>query len=147
MLWDAKSGVLISTLTGHTGTVRTLAFSPAGTTLATGSDDDTVMLWDAKSGVLIKTIGEHESYITTLAFSPDGTSLATSSEDNTVKLWDLRYVNMSPTDLLHETGGLTNLRVCRTTLKVIPLLPFPDPDTVWVEELLDEDEAKVRCAP
>ena len=44
-LWDVRTGQLIATLEGHTGSVNNLAFSPDGTTLASGSSDETIRLW------------------------------------------------------------------------------------------------------
>ena len=45
-LWDAKSGELLTTLTGHTDVIDAFAFSEDGKTLATGSWDGTILLWD-----------------------------------------------------------------------------------------------------
>ena len=45
-LWDARTGELLSTHTGHTDRVKTLAFSKDQTTLATGSADGTILVWD-----------------------------------------------------------------------------------------------------
>jgi WD40 repeat protein len=45
-LWDVATGRELGSLNGHARPVRSLAFSPTGTLLATGSDDKTVMLWD-----------------------------------------------------------------------------------------------------
>ena len=65
-----------------------LAFSPDGGTLASGSADDTIRLWDVATGKGIAALRGHTSSVRSVAFSPDGKTLASASEDKTVRLWD-----------------------------------------------------------
>ena len=67
--------------------VRSVAFSPNGQALASGSLDNTIRLWDAASGALLRTLEGHTHHVLSVVFSPDGRLLASGSEDNTVKIW------------------------------------------------------------
>ncbi|MET9694891.1 trypsin-like peptidase domain-containing protein, partial [Streptomyces sp. NPDC006514] len=73
-------------LAGHTKAVNSVAFSPDGTTLATGSDDGTVRLWDTATGKTLTTLPQTGS-VWSVAFSPDRATLATGGDDGTVRLW------------------------------------------------------------
>jgi WD40 repeat protein/DNA-binding SARP family transcriptional activator len=84
----------IAVLTSHVGPVLSVAFSPDGKTLATGSGDGTVRLWDQATheqigGPLGRHQTSHAGAIYSVAFSPDGKILASGSGDGTVRLWDL----------------------------------------------------------
>ena len=78
---------LIATLEGHTEGVASVAFSPDGTLLASGSWNDTVKLWDVSTERQIATLPSTEPSL--VAFSPDGKTLAVGTWDNTVELWDV----------------------------------------------------------
>jgi len=91
--WDAASGELLSTLTGHTNWVNSVAYSPDGRTLASGSNDNTIKLWDSASGQLLRTLTGHTNYVQSVAFSADGRTLASGSFDTTIMLWDVSKAN------------------------------------------------------
>ena len=81
ILVDASlQGNIIATLEGHTDGVKSIAFSPVGATLASGSVDGTVKLWDVATRTNVATIAGHEGEIVSIAFSPDGTTLASVSQ-------------------------------------------------------------------
>lgn len=81
------TGKLLDIITGHTGIINSIAFSPDGKMLATGSFDNTAKLWDADNRECLTTF-HHTDTVYCVAFSPDGKLLATGSLDNTAKLWD-----------------------------------------------------------
>ena len=75
--------------TGHSKQVTSVAYSPDGKILASGSGDKTIKLWDVASGQEILTLSGHKYTVNSVAFSPDGKRLASASDDHTVRLWDL----------------------------------------------------------
>ncbi len=76
-----------SILSGHTWAVLTVAFSPNGEILATGSDDNTIKLWEVKTGQEIATLSGHSWSVTGLIFDLTGEFLISSSKDKTIKIW------------------------------------------------------------
>ena len=76
------------TLKGHAGRVHSVAYSPDGKRLISGSADKTVKVWDAQTGQEVRTLQGHTDSVSSVAFSPDGKRLASGSADKTVKVWD-----------------------------------------------------------
>ena len=81
--------IAYTSLEGHTGYVNSVAFSPGGLTLASGSNDDTIRLWEVATGRHLRTLEGHTRDVTSVAFSPDGQMLASGSDDDTIRLWEV----------------------------------------------------------
>jgi WD40 repeat protein len=79
----------VHTLIGHSNAVTSVAFSPDGQTLASGSEDKTIEMWKLDAGKRWYTLTGHSDWVTCVAFSPDGRTLASSSRDKTIQIWDL----------------------------------------------------------
>lgn len=88
-LWDISSGQKIVQLEKHTEPITSLTFSPDGTLIASGAEDDTIIVWDAKNGNQLKVLQGHSGAINSLAFSPDSKLLYSGSLDGTVIIWNL----------------------------------------------------------
>jgi WD40 repeat protein len=87
-LWDADTGVLRTTLPGHTGPVSAVAFAADGSWLATAGTDGMVRLRDAGTGLLLATLSGDIGPVSAMAIAADGSWLATAGEDRTVRLWN-----------------------------------------------------------
>ncbi len=82
-----RLGTCLNTLRGHSHRVWTIAFSPDGQLLASGSDDQTIRLWDAQDGTCLAVLQGHTGGVTSVRFSPNGQLLAISGEDASIRLW------------------------------------------------------------
>ena len=76
----------------HSGSLESVAWSPDGQTLASGSEDNSIKLWDVASGKEKATLAGHSSYVRSVAWSPDGQTLASGSGDNSIKLWEATVI-------------------------------------------------------
>ena len=84
-VWDVQTGRELMTLRGHTRNVDSVAFSPNGQWIVTGSMDKTAKIWDAWTDRKTLTA---DSYGRNIAFSPDGKQIVTGSTDHTAMVLD-----------------------------------------------------------
>ncbi|KAF8965913.1 quinon protein alcohol dehydrogenase-like superfamily [Flammula alnicola] len=68
-----------------------VAFSPDGTRIVSGSKDQTVRVWDARTGDTVAgSFKGHTRSVNSVAFSPDGTRIVAGCQDRTIRVWDAR---------------------------------------------------------
>src|SRR5262245_61531016 len=70
-LCQAQIKIEIVPQLGHTDAINSVAYSPDGRLIASGSSDKTVKLWDAASGALLRTLQGHTKGVLSVAFLPD----------------------------------------------------------------------------
>ena len=74
---------------GMRSEVTSVAFSPDGTKIVSGSVDGTIKVWDADTlEVVDETVSVHNGGVSSVSFSPDGTKLVSSGYTGTIKVWD-----------------------------------------------------------
>ena len=72
---------------GHSGPVQSVAWSPDGGYLVSGSSDNLIMVWNGSNGDLITTLDEHSAGVHSIRFSHTGPFMASKSWDNSIRLW------------------------------------------------------------
>lgn len=104
-VWDAYSGTELGCLRAHGDPMSSIAFSPDGRLIATGSRHN-VRIWDAITLLEIHNLSGHESWVNQVSFSTDGQRLLTGSWDGTVRIWDT--VNGTALHCMHGHRGRVN---------------------------------------
>ncbi|MBN3942085.1 serine/threonine-protein kinase [Nostoc sp. NMS9] len=128
---------LLSTLSGHAWAVLTVAFSPNGKILATGSDDNTIKLWEVNTGQLICTFVGHSWSVVAVAFSADGETLLSASCDKTVKLW-----RVSTAEEIATLSGHVDSVSAVAVSKVTQLIASGSRDkTIKLWQLVEQDNS------
>jgi platelet-activating factor acetylhydrolase IB subunit alpha len=74
----------------HRSPITKVAFHPVFSTLASSSEDNTIMIWDYETGEHERTLKGHTKAVQDICFDPKGNLLVSCSADLTIKIWDLQ---------------------------------------------------------
>jgi WD40 repeat protein len=140
-LWDV-SGITqqqksMRELKGHSGWIRSIAFSPDGSQLVSGSDNYTAQLWSVASGKRFKTLTGHSNVVDSVAFHPNGKQVASCSQDKIVCIWTV----CEWSDRTHQLFGeeMKRLVFCLMCIKEISAFDKPTasvpqlPMALWLD--------------
>jgi WD40 repeat protein len=124
-VWEAATGRELLTLSGHHHYVTSMAWSPDGERLATGSFDRNAKVWDAATGRDLLTLKGHVSHVSSVAWSPDGKCLASAGRDGVVQVYAMDIDLLMSLARSRVTRNLT-LEECRRYLHLdeVPPIPF-----------------------
>ncbi|KAJ6582174.1 WD40-repeat-containing domain protein, partial [Mycena capillaripes] len=136
-IWDAESGAaLTEPLEGHTNTVTSVAFSPDGKRIVSGSYDSTVRIWDLESGAALREPPEgHTHTATAVTFSPVGRSIFPDSDDCTISPWNFDSIaNHPPLQCSSSASGWSLLNVGSSSIYTFSIdsfsIPVPSPQVL-----------------
>jgi len=90
---------------GHSLWPTSVAFSPSGDTLLSGSWDETARLWEVRTGVERTRFQGHEGTVADAAFLPPGRSVITAGHDGTLRLWDANTSRLLEKRIAHKDAA------------------------------------------
>jgi len=93
-LWDVETQQRRGDLRGHSGIVESVAFSPDGKLLASGSGDGSLIVWNVETREKIREMKGHGGEVPSVAFSPDSKLLASGGNDNAIRLWNAQTLQL-----------------------------------------------------
>ncbi|KVH96988.1 G-protein beta WD-40 repeat-containing protein [Cynara cardunculus var. scolymus] len=89
-LWSIGKSTCITSLSGHTSPIESVAFDSTEVLVAAGASSGVVKIWDLEETKVIRTLNGHRSYCTAVEFHPFGEFFASGSMDTNLKIWDIR---------------------------------------------------------
>ncbi len=144
-IWELASGRELRGVYGglFAGGFTSLAWSPDGGRIVTGSDDGTARIWDAATGQLTFSLAGHTAVVNSVDWSANGRWIATGGNDNVTRLWDaatgklerelkseggrINVVAFAPTGGQLATGGFFRiLQIWEAGVDQPPILLYPE---------------------
>lgn len=109
-VWDTQIGRVVLLLEEHIEYVSSVAFSPNGKLIASGSLDTTVCIWDGETGNIVSgPLDKHTSDVCAVAFSFDSTRMVSGSADNRIFIWDVETGDMLSGPFEGHTNVVTSV--------------------------------------
>ena len=116
--WQRQAHLHLKTFRGHLERVDSMAFSPDGQRIVTGSSDRTARVWDAvSSSELFKLMG-HDGPVNSVGFSQDGDRIVTGSDDQTARVWDAA-TGMELFKLMGHRGSVSSAVFSRDGQRIV----------------------------
>ena len=110
----------VVSIEGHTRVIRTVAVSPDGRLIVSGSDDQIIKVWELDSGRLLRSLGGHTGEVNAVAVSPNGREIISASDDKTLKVWDLESGRLLRT-LEGHSGGIVAISLTPDGKRVVSI--------------------------
>ena len=89
-VWDAASGTLLRSFTGHEHTAKSICYGDQGRVLACGTSSGAIQTWDARGGAAaVERSEEHTRPIYALVVRNESSEVVTGSSDGTIRVWDV----------------------------------------------------------
>ncbi|KAK5281565.1 U3 snoRNP protein [Exophiala xenobiotica] len=118
-LWSVQTGALLDQLSGHEGPISTLAFTPDGRYLVSGSWDHTIRVWSVFDRSQTSEVLQLTSDLLCVAIRPDSAQIAASTLDGSLTFWSLNTsIQESGLDGRRDVSGgrtLTSRRTAAST--------------------------------
>jgi WD40 repeat protein len=106
-------------LDGHTEFVTSVAYSPDGKSIVSGSTDHKARVWDVTTSRMVFKLQGHTNSIRSVAFSPSGKYIASSSDDMTIRVWDANTGNPVGAPLKGHTAGVWTVKFSPDDKKLV----------------------------
>jgi TIR domain/WD domain, G-beta repeat len=110
-IWRLLHDQSLRTFSGHRSWVKSIAITPDGKHVISGSSDNTVKVWELASGREIQTLTGHLYSVNSVAATPDGRNVVSGSSDGTIKVWELATGRPLRTLLGHSGEEVTCVAV------------------------------------